>query len=195
MSSASKLHSSNLLRTINHKESINSVEDIEHPKLSKNLEEIGMKYINNTNNNNTHNLHYLHNHNHIHIHNHSHIHKLNFSNCNDDENSCKMFNREQDIKEENYVDEKIKDLCNIFKMQDCGRNINQNMQRNNEHNLNKDRYAINISTSHDKKPSFSILDLLNVSSQINCLFMINKEFDLCKVYYDYVKSNNEDNHK
>jgi hypothetical protein len=156
--------------------------------------EIGSKYLNNMNVTNgptaynqtvNPSIHqYLHNHNHIHIHNHSHVHKLNLKN-NESDYLCHT----TEIKEECLVDEKLKVLMNIFNSEIKDKDQekkSQNIQKNNEDNeKNKKR-------GNDKK-CFSLLTLLNISTQINSLLLIDNEFDVCRSYMNCFINNINNN--
>ena len=178
--------SQNIRKTINFNE--------KDPSSRHSMNEISSKYLNISHepnqfnpsiNHSTH--HYLHNHNHIHIHNHSHVHKLNF-NSNDSDN----LNVNSVIKEECLVDEKLKVLMNIINSTENkdenreNKNENKNIQKNNEDTEK------NKKTSSDKK-CFSLLTLLNISTQINSLLLINNKFDVCRSYMNSYNKNFDNN--
>jgi hypothetical protein len=114
---------------------------------------------------------------------------VNFSNSHHHE----LLSKTPEIKEKNVVDEKLKVLSMIFKSESKKlepEKPSENIQKNNEDgNKNK-----KMNSLQDKK-SFSILNLLNIATQVNCLFMIDNEFDLCKAYYNLVKVTIKDNNK
>ena len=127
-------------------------------------------------------------HNHIHLHYHNHIHsnEQNESESVDNKNILKI---KGNIDMYPYVDEKIKILTNI---------INSNTKEYMEdktHNVFTSRKKDLYDDSDERKgngkserKSFSLLNLLCVSTQINPVLLTNKEFDVCRIYYNNVKN-------
>ena len=125
-------------------------------------------------------------HNHIHLHYHNHIHssERNQMELVDNKNNPKIKDNMYP-----YVDEKIKILTNI---------INSNTKEYLEdktHNVFTSRKKDLHDDSDERKgngkserKSFSLLNLLCVSTQINSVLLTNKEFDVCRIYYNNVKN-------
>lgn len=203
------MNSTNALRTKITRESLGSfdIKDSEHsqnirksinfnekdPSSRHSMNEIGSKHLNNMNMSHVQNSfnpsinhsshHYLHNHNHIHIHNHSHVHKLNFK-SNDSDN----LNVTSEIKEEGLVDEKLKVLMNIINSTENKDETRDKKTENKTIQKNYDDNEKNKKTCIDKK-CFSLLTLINITTQISSLLLINNEFDVCRSYMNCYNNN------
>lgn len=127
-------------------------------------------------------------HNHIHLHYHNHINS-------NEQNEIESVNNTNNLKIKDemypYVDEKIKILTNIINS-----NTKEYMEDKNNNVFTSRKKEIPVYEDSDEKKGngksnrkcFSLLNLLYVSTQINSVFPINKEFDVCRIYYNNVKN-------